>query len=137
MSALDQLAEEVGARLHALAVLGGAHSVAEAPVDARTLAEHVWPMLTSPDERESAQAAADIMCALWPDATPDEWWSTPLGRLIAGTITGGMDTVTHDTAAKMLGVARGTVGTLVSRGKLDRIDGKILRSSVMQRLAER
>lgn len=93
------------------------------------------------DDRLAAQTVIDIMGALWPSCSPEDcgeagWWRTPLGRMCARSLGHtDSDAVTYSVAAAMLGVARGTVSTLVSRGTLDRHpDGGVLRASVLQRL---
>lgn len=94
------------------------------------------------DDRLAAQTVIDIMAALWPSCAPEdcgeaEWWRTPLGRMCARSLGhSDSDAVTYSVAAAMLGVARGTVSTLASRGTLDRHpDGGITRASVLLRLA--
>ena len=94
------------------------------------------------DDRLAAQTVIDIMAALWPSCSPEdcgqaEWWRTPLGRMCARSLGhSDSDAVTYSVAAAMLGVARGTVSTLASRGTLDRHpDGGITRASVLLRLA--
>lgn len=94
------------------------------------------------DDRLAAESVIDVMAALWPRCEPEhageaDWWRTPLGRMCARSL-GHSDSaaVTYSAAAAMLGVARGTVSTLVSRGTLERHpDGGITRSSVLLRLA--
>lgn len=94
------------------------------------------------DDRLAAETVIDVMAALWPHADPEDvgeadWWRTPLGRMCARSLgRGDSDAVTYSIAAAMLGVARGTVSTLVSRGSLDRHpDGGVTRASVLLRLA--
>lgn len=88
------------------------------------------------DETASATAAA-IMHALHGTADPEpDWWRTPLGRLCANALAAeSNEAVTYQAAADMLGVVRGTVATMVSRGTLDRHpDGGVLKSSLLARL---
>lgn len=94
------------------------------------------------DDRLAAQSVIDLMAVLWPRCSPEDvgeadWWRTPLGRMCARSLgRGDSDAVTYSIAAAMLGVARGTVSTLVSRGSLDRHpDGGVTRASVLLRLA--
>lgn len=94
------------------------------------------------DDRLAAQAVIDVMGVLWPRCSPEDvgeadWWRTPVGRMCARSLgRGDSDAVTYSVAAAMLGVARGTVSTLVSRGTLDRHpDGGVTRASVLLRLA--
>ena len=142
MSAVEevraQLAEEIGARSYALGALLGvdamqamSHSVEQrAPIWAAQLVQ-------DDDDRLAAQTVIDVMAVLWPTEPPAEWWRTPLGRVCARSIgTDDAEAVTHAVAAAMLGVARGAVGVMVSRGNLDRHpDGGVVRASVLARLA--
>lgn len=139
---LAQLTDELGQRLTALAHAGGTvEDVIGAEVVAELRAQRLIGPLLSDDAREAAQAVIDLMCALWPDSTaaPDEWWTTPLGRVVARSIdTGPEDTVTRAVAAVMLGVTPGTVAQLTARGTLARHpSGSILRASVLDRIARR
>lgn len=131
-----QLAEQLGdvtAGLAALTVDIGWQSdiIAQAPLLAAQLCQ-------DDDDHLAAQTAIDVMCALWPTGDPPpDWWSTPLGRMVArsGGVDGS-DAVTQSVAAAMLGVTRGTVAQLVHRGTLDRHpDGGVTRASVLARLA--
>ncbi len=82
--------------------------------------------------------AVDVLTAMWGHADPNPaWWRTPVGRLCAAALVGSdTEEVTHAVAAAMLGVTRGTIAQLVSRGTLDRHpDGGVLRASVLQRLS--
>ena len=100
--------------------------------------------MAAPSGRHAVHACMTVMHALWPNAAPEDcgqarWWLTPLGRRCAAALSRREDafeeSVTHETAAAMLGVARGTIATMVSRGNLDRhTDGGVLRSSVLARL---
>lgn len=134
-----QLVDELGARVYNMAVLDGPDAAIEAPERVEWIAGKVAGPLCSDDDNEAAQTVIDLMCALWPDGCepPAEWWRTPVGRMVARSIgRDDAEAVTHSVAAAMLGVARGTVSTLVHRGTLDRHpDGGVLRSSVMARLA--
>lgn len=90
------------------------------------------------DDRLAAETVLDVMLALWPQGDPEpSWWRTPLGRMVARSVAHeSTDAVTHAVAAAMLGVQRGTVGTMVHRGYLDRHpDGGVTRASVLARLA--
>lgn len=96
------------------------------------------------DDRLSAQTCIDLMVALWPHGAPEdvgqpEWWRTALGRLCARSLgRSDAEAVTYAVAAAMLGIARGTVGVMVTRGTLDKHpDGGVLRASVLQRLGRR
>jgi hypothetical protein len=101
------------------------------------------PMLAAQLLRLSAQTCIDVMCALWPHGAPEQvgradWWQTPLGRACARVLAAhDRQLVTHAQAAAMLGVKRGTVGSLVARGRLTRAGGRVARASVLARLAGR
>ena len=93
------------------------------------------------DDQLAAEVVVDVMGALWPHGAPEDvgeadWWRTPLGRMCARSLGhSDSDAVTYSVAAAMLGVARGTVSTLVHRGTLDRHpDGGVTRASVLARL---
>lgn len=98
--------------------------------------------LTDDDERLVAQTVIDLMCALWPDASPEDcgqadWWRTPLGRACAASLgRGDSESVSQSVAAAMLGVTTGTVAQLVHRGTLERhSQGGVARASVLSRVA--
>lgn len=77
------------------------------------------------DEDEQTRTATDVMLALWGRDDPDDdWWRTPLGRRCARALAhDSTEAVTYERAARMLGLARGTVSTMVRRGALDRHPG--------------
>jgi hypothetical protein len=136
--AAAQLTDELGGRAAALAALGGGLDVIEMERWAAGVARPVAAQLAQEaDDRLAAQACVDVMCALWPETgPPPEWWQTPVGRLCARSAGADDEVVTHAVAAAMLGVQRGTVGSLVAQGRLDRHpDGGVLLASVYQRLA--
>lgn len=138
----DQIADELGTIAFSLgAVLG-----LDVEDMVRSRAEAYAPMLAvqltqDDDDRLSAQTVLDLMAVLWrhgdPDTLDPDWWRTPLGHAVARSVgRNDAESVSHSVAAAMLGVKRGTVSTMVSRGTLDRHpDGGVLRSSVLQRLA--
>lgn len=135
-----QLRDELGCRAHPLAVLAGPDEALDWPARLNARVDGIALALLSPDDDEAADMAIDVMAALWPRTDPPpEWWTTPVGRVLARSV-GADDTeaVTHSVAAAMLGVTRGTIAQLVHRGKLDRHpDGGVLRASIMQRIAQR
>ena len=104
---------------------------------ARTLAL----ALLSADDDESAQAAIDLACVLFPGrCDPDtEWWRSPLGQAVARSIGHPTaESVTQAVAAAMLGLHPQGIGRLVKVGKLDRHpDGHVLASSVRHYAATR
>ena len=134
-----QLVDEIGGRATALGALIGGDAIVELE---RRVATHapVWAaqMAQDDDDRLAAQTVIDIMVVLWPDSDPpDHWWRTPTGRLCARSLCHSTaESVTHARAAHMLGLARGTVSTMVSRGTLDRHpDGGVDLAAVLARLA--
>jgi hypothetical protein len=66
------------------------------------------------------RTAVAVIDALWPHTNPPaEWWTTPLGQTCANHLDNQQPhSWTHATAALVLGVTRGTVAQLVSRGKI-------------------
>lgn len=135
-----QLRDELGCRAHPLAVLAGPDETLTWPTRLEARAEGIALALLSSDDEEAAGMAVDVMAALWPTGDPPpEWWTTPVGRVLARSVgADDAEAVTHSVAAAMLGVTRGTIAQLVHRGKLDRHpDGGVLRSSIMQRIAQR
>lgn len=136
MTAQEQLADDLAAIAFETAGLFGLdlHPVLEARVDG--LAERLVSELRA--DATAADTATMIMHALHGVHDPDpSWWRTPLGRLCANALAEeSAEAVTHQVAADMLGLARGTVATMVHRGTLDRHpDGGVLKASVLQRLA--
>lgn len=97
------------------------------------LTERLTRELRDGDDSERADAARTILDLLDPD---DDWWTTPQGRLVASAVQTAGETVTYARAARMLGIQRGTVSTLVQRGKLESVPGDgVLLESVFRRLA--
>lgn len=133
-----QLAEEISARSYALGALLGVH-VMEAMSRSVELRAPIWAaqLVQDDDDRLAAQTVIDVMAVLWPTDPPAEWWRTPLGRVCARSIgTDDAESVSHSVAAAMLGIGRGSIGPMVSRGNLDRHpDGGVVRASVLARLA--
>lgn len=88
----------------------------------------------------AAKTADDLMNVLWPNGSPEDcgqpdWWMSSLGRLCARNLRGDDRSVSHATAAAMLGVSRGTIGTLTTRGRLAKHeDGGVSRASILDRL---
>ncbi len=74
----------------------------------------------------------------WP-RDPRWWRSDPVGSLVAWNLAQAdrvrPETLTYQEAADVLGVARGTVGTMVSRGTLDSVPGQGVKTqAVLARL---
>jgi hypothetical protein len=96
--------------------------------------------LVSRDHHVISETVIKLMNALWPIGDPPaNWWRTPLGRAVAGSIRPeDIEAVAPSVAAAMLGVSRGRVYQLLEQGKLDRHPhGGVVRASVLQRLAGR
>lgn len=83
---IAQFTDELGDRLRAIAMLDRPDAVIEADVRAEAIVARTVPVLLSDDQREAAQAACAVLCALWPSNVPDSWWMTPLGRVSAEAI---------------------------------------------------
>lgn len=78
--------------------------------------------------------------AIWPrhQEPPPTWWRTPVGRLIGLAIGNEMSQeVSQSFAAAMLGCGKGSIPTLIRRGKLVQhpANGGIVKSSVLHRIA--
>ena len=89
----------------------------------------------------AARAAVEVVTLLFPHGTPERvgdegWWMSPIGRLCARALAPSeTSAVTYREAALMLGVRKGTVGVMASRGTLVKHpDGGIARSSVLARI---
>lgn len=66
---------------------------------------------------QSRSVAEAVMAVLWGSADPPSlWWRSPLGRALGAALPDAP--ITHQTAADILGVKRGTVSVLVRRGDL-------------------
>ena len=101
-------------------------------------ATRIAAQLSSDDEHLAAQTVIDCAGHLWPADPEPEWWRTPLGRLVARSVGGEDASVTQAEAAAMLGVTRGTIAQLVSRGTLARHpDGGVDRAAVIARMLAR
>lgn len=137
-----QLAEELSMAVRPLAEIAGPRAESGWPAALDTQADSLVDRLGSGDDRIAADAMRDVMGALWPHGSPEtvgrtDWWRTALGHRVAATLAAADDeSVTHATAAEMLGVHKGTVAQLVSRGNLERHgDGGVRRASVLRRLS--
>ncbi|MFF2088643.1 hypothetical protein ACFVVM_33070 [Nocardia sp. NPDC058176] len=96
--------------------------------------------LCSADDRVAAQTVIDLAGIAWPDDPDPSWWRTPLGRAVGRSVGSTYtDAVSYSVAAAMLGVATGTVKSIMSRdggADLDRHpDGGITKASVLARIA--
>jgi pimeloyl-ACP methyl ester carboxylesterase len=92
------------------------------------------------EDHAAVLAAARLIATLYPSDRafdpPSEWWSTPLGQIIARRAGHPWaESVTYATAGAMLGITRQGVHDLVRRGRLPRHpDGGVLSSAVRDRL---
>lgn len=139
-----QLRDELGAAAYRVAVLAGPGPAAEWETTIVGRCDGLALTLVHGDPDEVAETVIDVMNALWPSEPPEvcdaDWWRTPLGRCCARSLAGTADDfpITHETAARMLGVARGTVPAMITRGTLDRHpSGSVSRASVLRRIATR
>lgn len=135
MTAENQLAEDLAMIAFNTSGLFGLdlHPILTARVD--SLASLLISELRT--DETAISAATTIMHALHGTHDPDpDWWRSPLGRLCANALAEeSAEAITHQAAADMLGLARGTIAAMVHRGTLDRHpDGGVLRSSVLARL---
>lgn len=132
-----QAASEVGAAVWRLAPFLGADRIVDLQRSAEARAQAHAHLLAGDDDI-AAEAALDLLLAIWGDITPPvEWWRTPLGGAIASVgALDGSEAVPSVVAAAMLGVDRSRVSQLLSAGKLDRHpDGGVTRASVTARIA--
>lgn len=96
--------------------------------------------LLGPDDAVATRTAVRVLAALYPgDAPfdpPEDWWRTPLGRVVARRVGHtARDHVSYSVAGAMLGITRQGVHDLVRRGKLARHpDGGVTSASVRDRL---
>lgn len=134
----NQLADTLNARIViALDALGWLDLAAVAGERLNSATTRLAEQLLSEDDSVAAQAVLNLTGIAWDAEPPADWWRTPLGRIVARNVRAEESApVTHQGAALMLGISRGTVGTLVSRGKLERHpDGGVTKASVLARLA--
>ncbi len=110
--------------------------------DLEHLAETVTRDLYDPAQARTTAYA--VMGVLWPTGWPElvgmpGWWSQePLGVVCAhilGAVEDDRETVSHQVAADMLQVTRGTIATMVSRGTIASVPGQgVLRTAVLTRI---
>lgn len=108
-------------------------AVADAARNTATALEHAG-------DDELADTVIAVMNLLWHEADPpDEWWSTPLGTRCAMSLGNEQArSWTYATAAAWLGVARGTVAALGSRGTIAKHpDGGLVPADVVRYGRER
>ena len=138
----EQLADDLAQAISAWAGIIGPNLTLEVDARVETITPVLAAQLASDDDRLAAETVIDIMSALWPRGAPEtvgraDWWQTPVGRACARSLgCNDAESVTYSVAAAMLGVTKGTVSQMMSRGALDRHpDGGVLRASVLRRLA--
>jgi hypothetical protein len=137
--AADQIADEIEARhIWPLeSALGPGEEWNLIRQRARATARMMAAQLASGDDRLAAQTAIDLASLILPDEIPDDFWPTPLGRLIAKSVGHpAADEVSYSVAAAMLGVSKTRVQQLLETGKLERHpDGGVTSASVRLRAA--
>ncbi|MCB1290778.1 MAG: hypothetical protein KDB45_04510 [Mycobacterium sp.] len=138
-TAVEQLADALAAELvDALSAVGWTDLADLARARIWATAERLAAQLDPSDEHVAAQTVIDCAGHLWPVDPEPEWWRTPLGRLVALSVGREDAAVTQAEAAAMLGVTRGTIAQLVSRGTLARHrDGGVDRAAVFARMLTR
>jgi len=101
---------------------------------AQRTARMMAAQLASGDDRLAAQTVIDLAAVL-PEDIPDEWWASPLGRLVAQSVGyPSAEAVSFSVAAAMLGISKTRVQQLIAAGKLERHpDGGITSASVQMR----
>jgi excisionase family DNA binding protein len=141
-----QLRDELGGRLALLRdLLLPDQPASEAECQLNRLLERVddsaaahAARLAGDDQEDLDRVVAQLLATLWPGSTPpNDWWRSPLGRACArSTVANAAEAMTYSQAAALLGVHRGTVSQLVSRGTLERHPaGGVVVGAVMHRLA--
>lgn len=92
------------------------------------------------DQARAKQLAIRLLATLYPGDEPfhppDDWWRTPLGRVVARTVGHpAAESLSLAVAGAMLGISRQGVHDLARRDKLDRHpDGGVTSESVRRRL---
>lgn len=119
MTALaDQIADELDRALASpVSMLLGIDLGQQVADHCQALAPVLADQLVGDDCKLAAQTVIDLMCVL-PDPEP-RWWLTPLGEVVARSVTGGEWTVSQSEAANLLGVTRGTIAQMAARGTID------------------
>lgn len=132
-AAADQIADEIEAKLWSLeCLIGGGEDFTLIRQRATSAARMLARQLASGDDRLAAQTAIDLASAILPEEIPDDWWATPLGRLVAQSVGHpSAEAVSFSVAGAMIGVSKGRVQQLVADGRLERHpDGGITSTSV-------
>lgn len=95
------------------------------------------------DEPAAVRTGARLIATLYPGDRafdpPAEWWSTPLGQVMARRVGHpGAESISYATAGAMLGITRQGVHDLVRRGRLPRHpDGGVSAAAIRDRLRNR
>jgi hypothetical protein len=135
-AAVSELAETAAYYIE-LAVWYGLAREGDHPLD--SWAHTVVRDLTSGDERLAAEAAKTVV--EWFNTKSDEWWSSPLGRLVeAETAPQGDEgaTVTTGQAASLLDVSYSRLNHFIQERRIQRFSkGMLSRADVGALLAER
>lgn len=135
--AATQLLEELRPAVSALTVLGGDEAAGAAQAGLEAHAEAVVVLLEGSAGPGATAAADAVLHLVYGGAQPDpQWWDSRLGRLVAAHASDAL--IPHSMAADILGVARGTVSTLVNRGALEAVEvegapRQLSRASVLRR----
>ncbi|TDP28419.1 hypothetical protein [Nocardia ignorata] len=140
---LDAVAEQLAESLDnyivgALEAIGALDLAAMTRDRIAQTSPHLAAQLCSEDDDIAAQTVIDLAGVAWPDDPEPSWWRTPVGRAVGRSVGADLaDAVSHSVAAAMLGIAPGTVSTMMARGcDLDRHpDGGITKASVIARIA--
>lgn len=140
-AAAEQIVDEIEARLiwRLESNLGPREYFALLREDAQATARMMAAQLASGDDRLAAQTAIDLAGLILDDDIPDDWWATPLGKLVAQSVGHPTaEAVSFSVAGAMLGVSKGRVQQLVAGGRLERHpDGGITSASVRLHLHAR
>ena len=128
MSVETEIAEGIRTRLWPLLSLVGddVASMVDPRID--EAAARLAVQLNDPDD--GAQTANSIVAAF--DPTP-EWFATELGDKCRKAAGSGDIGITQEKAAEILGVTRGTIAQMVSRGNLPRVGGHVSLRAVVAR----
>ncbi len=141
----EQLRAELGMAAHSIGVIAGPDAAITWEQTILSRCDHLARQLADGEPAEVAEIVIDVMTVLWPHTGPErcgqpEWWTSPLGRLCARSLRqwSSDEEVTHAVAAAMLGISRGTVGTMVHRGVLDRgHSGGVTLPSILRRISQK
>jgi hypothetical protein len=87
-------------------------------------------------DTEAIMLAARLIATLYAEEPPADWWSTPLGQIVAQRAGHPWaESVSYATAGAMLGITRQGVHDLVRRGRLPRHpDGGVPSAAIRDRL---